>query len=72
MVPEELRVPYLVPKAVMSRLTSRQLGGRSLKAHPHSDTLPPTRPHVLIVLFPGPNIFKPPQIGNASYQTYEN
>jgi hypothetical protein len=25
---------------------------------PHSDTLPPTRPHLLIVPLPGPSIFK--------------
>jgi hypothetical protein len=31
-----------------------------LKTHAHSDTLPPTRPHLLIVPFPGPSIFKPP------------
>ena len=33
---------------------------RSLKANPHSGTLPLTRPH-LIVPLPGPTIFKPPQ-----------
>ena len=39
---EELRVLHLVPKTNRKRLTSRQLGGRSLKAHPHSDKLHPT------------------------------
>jgi hypothetical protein len=33
-----------------------------LKAHAHSDRLPPTRPHLLIVPLPGPSIFKPPQV----------
>jgi hypothetical protein len=32
------------------------------KPTPHSDTLPPTRPHLLIVPLPEPSIFKPPQI----------
>ena len=34
---------------------------RGLQAHSHSDTLPPTRPHLLIVPLPGPSIFKPSQ-----------
>ena len=51
-IPEELRVLHLVPKAVSLE--------EGLKAHPHSDTLPPTRPYLLIVPLPGPNIFKPP------------
>jgi hypothetical protein len=32
-----------------------------LIAHPHSGILPPTRPQLLIVLFPVASIFKPPQ-----------
>jgi hypothetical protein len=37
---EELRVPHLHPKTTRSRLSSRPLK-EELKAHPHSDTLPP-------------------------------
>jgi hypothetical protein len=61
MAQKMLRVLYIVPKANGRRLASRQLGGRSHKAHPHSDTLPPKRPHLLIMPLPGPSIFKPPQ-----------
>jgi hypothetical protein len=43
----ELKVLHLYLKVTRRRLTSRQLGGRSFKAHPHSDTLPPTRSHLL-------------------------
>jgi hypothetical protein len=60
MVQEELRVLHLIPKG-NRRLASRQLKGSSLKAHPHSDALPPTLPHLLIMLLPGSSIFKPPQ-----------
>jgi hypothetical protein len=42
-------------------VSSRQLGGGS-QSPPHSVTLPPTRPHLLIVSFPGPSIFKPPHM----------
>jgi hypothetical protein len=36
--------------------------GPSFKAHPHSDALPPTRPHLLIVpLAMMLSVFKPPQ-----------
>ena len=35
----------------------------NLKAHLHSDTLPPTRPHLLVVPLPGPSIYKPPHPG---------
>ena len=42
MVLKEPRVLYLDSKASRRRLASRQLGGRFLKAHPHSVTLPPT------------------------------
>jgi hypothetical protein len=60
MVLEDLRVLHL-DKAVARRdcLIGSQEDG--LKAHPHSDTLPPTRPHLLIVPLPGPSIFKPQQ-----------
>jgi hypothetical protein len=34
---------------------------KGLKGHSHRDTLPPTQPHLLIVLLPGSSIFKPPQ-----------
>jgi hypothetical protein len=58
MVLEELRVLYLHPKETRSRLSSGSK--ESLKAYPHSDTLPPTRSYLMIVPFPGPSIFKPP------------
>jgi hypothetical protein len=52
----------LLPKKARRRLDIlKQLGGGSQSHSPHSDTLPPTRPHLLKVPFPGPNIFKPPQ-----------
>jgi hypothetical protein len=41
-------------------LTSRQLGG-GFKVHPHCDTLPPTRPHFLIVPLPATSIFTSPE-----------
>jgi len=44
---EEPKVLHLDPEA------SRQ------RVPPHSDTLPLTRPQLLIVLFSGPSIFKP-------------
>jgi hypothetical protein len=59
-VQEKLRVLHLVLKANRKRLASRQLGGS--QSPPHTDTLPPTRPHLLIIPFPGPSIFKPPQL----------
>jgi hypothetical protein len=31
------------------------------KAHTYNDTLPPTRPHLLIEPFSGSSVFKPPQ-----------
>jgi hypothetical protein len=47
MVLEELRVPLLVHKANRRRLSIlRQPEGGSQSPHPHSDTLPPTRPHL--------------------------
>jgi hypothetical protein len=62
---EELRVLHLVPKANWRRMISRHWE-ESLKAHPHSDTLPPTRPHLLVVPLHGPSIFKPPPWLRAS------
>jgi hypothetical protein len=47
MVLEDLRVLHLVPKANRIRMTSTWLERRDLKAHPYSDTLPPTRLHLL-------------------------
>jgi hypothetical protein len=32
---------------------------KDLKGHTHTDMLPPTRPHLLILPFPGPSIYKP-------------
>jgi hypothetical protein len=32
-----------------------------LRAQAHSDTLPPARPHLQIVLLPGSSVLKPPQ-----------
>jgi hypothetical protein len=61
MVGEDLRVLHLHLKATRRRLASTYLKeDEGLKAYPHIDTLPPTRPHLLTVLFPGPSIFKPP------------
>jgi len=39
-------------------LGSNEMG---LKAHPHSDTLPPPRLHLLIMPLTGPSIFNPPE-----------
>jgi hypothetical protein len=47
MVLEELRVLHLAPNANKRSLATRQLGGSPIKAQPHSDTLPPIRPHLL-------------------------
>ena len=61
---DKLRVLHLDWKAVRRRLCST-LGGawiqETSKPGPHSDTLPPTRPHLLIVPLPGPSIHKPSQ-----------
>jgi hypothetical protein len=57
MVQEELRVLHLHLKASRRILAPTWLGG--LKAHTHSDTLPPMRPHLQIV--PG-----------QSYSNYHN
>ena len=71
---QELRVLHLDPKAAEGDSFSHwvELGVRSLKAHPDSDTLPPTSLHLLIVLLrvgqafkhmglQGDNLFKPLQ-----------
>jgi hypothetical protein len=64
---EELRVLHLDQKASRTLLPGSQEEG--LKAHLHSDTLPPTRSHQLLKAIPpnppppGPNIFKPPHMG---------
>ena len=59
----ELRVLHLTGnrKSAESH-AEKSLSKRDLKARPHSDTLPPTRPHLLIVphLW-GSFSFKPPQ-----------
>jgi hypothetical protein len=64
-VQEEVRVLHRHTKETRSRLSSGNQE-EGLKAHPHRDTLPPTRPHIptrpylLIMPLPGPSIFKPP------------
>jgi hypothetical protein len=77
MVLEEPKVLHLDPKAAEGdsvsqegALTSHWVESehRSLKFHLHNDTLPPTRPHLLIVPFPEPSVFKPPYI--HTYITY--
>ena len=76
MVLEELRVLHLDLKTARWSIrfkTGRSLSIGALKARPHNDTLPSTRPHLLIVPFPmgqafkhmnlwRPHVFKPPQI----------
>jgi len=56
---EELRVPPLVPKAAR----------KVLEAHAHNDTLPPKRPHLLILPFPEPRIYKTSQLVTKSDST---
>jgi hypothetical protein len=58
MLLEMLRVLHLHPKEAKRREFPDSLE----EGLNHSDTLPPTRPHLLIMPFPGPNIFKLPQI----------
>ena len=62
MVQEEMRVLYLYLKAAR-RLAPTWLGGGS-QYPPHSDTLPPTWPHLLREPLPGPSLFKPPHLGS--------
>jgi hypothetical protein len=47
MAQEELRVLHLELSAARKKLTFQQLA--ELQAHPHSDTLPPTRHYLLTV-----------------------
>ena len=59
---EELRVLHLGLKAARRRLGFHigwSLGIGDLKAHPQIDTLPSTRPHLLIVPFSMGQAFKP-------------
>jgi hypothetical protein len=71
---KELRVLHVVAKAKRRRLlSSRQLGGGgggipSLKAHPHSDTLLPTRPKSNGTSPYKPSIFKLPQSMYLKYR----
>ena len=64
---EKLRVLHLVLKA-NRRLVSRQLGegpqNLPLQGHTSSNKAIPAskKPYLLIVPFPGPSIFKPPQV----------
>jgi hypothetical protein len=53
-VKEELRSLHFLLKVA-------RLPASRLEVHTHSDKTPPTKPHLLIVLLPGPSIFKPPQ-----------
>jgi hypothetical protein len=52
MVQAELRALYLLLKAASGKLTS-VIYDKGLKAHAHSDTPTPTRPHLLIVALLG-------------------
>jgi hypothetical protein len=68
MVQAELRVLHLHLKAASGRLkaasgrlTSRQAARGRVLAHTYNDTPTPTRPHLLIVPFPWPSIYKPSQ-----------
>jgi hypothetical protein len=76
---EELRVLHLDPEASSRKLSfhsAQNLSIKTSKPTPHSETLPPTRPHPLIAPLPmgqafkhrsprgvggGANLFKPPQ-----------
>jgi hypothetical protein len=73
MMQEELRVLHLHLKAARRLTASHVVRRRVLlpiptvahllqQGHTYSNkaTSTPTRPHLLIVLFPGPSIFKPP------------
>ena len=57
LVQEELRVLHLHLKAACRILASRPLG-QGIKAHIHSDTSIPTRPHLPTVSLPGTSIYK--------------
>jgi len=61
MVPEDPRVRHLGLQAARKRLefhTGQNLSIGYLNAHPYSDTLPPTRPHLLIVALPMRQAFR--------------
>jgi hypothetical protein len=53
---KELKGLHLDWKAARRRLSPRQLGGGP-QSPPHSDILPPTRPHLLIEPLPETSIF---------------
>jgi hypothetical protein len=77
---KELRVLHLDLKASGRRLFSTgsqeeypisywaESKHRSLKTHPHCDTLYSTRPRLLIMPFSGPTRFKPPQVPSLAIQ----
>ena len=66
MEPEELKVLHLGPKA-NRRLALMRLG-EGCQVYLQKVTLPPTRPHLLIVPHPGPSIFKLPQFANQKVE----
>ena len=69
MAQEDLRFQHLVLKAnIGDQLSHGQKEG--LIAHFHSDILPPTRLHLLIVSVSGPTIFKPPKYVYQSMQIF--
>jgi hypothetical protein len=57
---EELKVLHLVLKSKQEKTSSHMTRRRVSNPTPKSDTLLPTRPHLLIVPLPGASIFKPP------------
>ena len=72
MVLEEPRILHLDPKAPRRRLsfhTGQSLNIESLKAHSHSDTLPPTRPHLPVVPLPVGQALKHESMGLKPSQT---
>jgi hypothetical protein len=58
-------------RAESSTSLSKSRQEEGFKVHIHSDTLPPTRAHLLTVLFPGTSIFKPPQMEIPAVVTQE-
>jgi hypothetical protein len=64
---EEPKVLYLDPKEDRRILTGNYEKG--LKTHSQIDTLPPTRPHLLIESLPGPSILKPPYFWSLVYHS---
>jgi hypothetical protein len=66
----ELRVLHLDPqKQEAVFLTGCSLSRHDLKARPHSNTLPPIRPHLLIVPLPMVQSFEHESKGTISVQT---